>query len=88
MLFLIFSLYYILILLLIYFDVIADQSGVLVFIRLLLGRGESGHPHLLEILPDFNHWSLLLLTVLTLLVIVIDHVIVVVQCLNQVFCQH
>ena len=31
-----------------------DQSGVLASIRLLLGRGESGHPHLLGILPDFR----------------------------------
>ena len=25
---------------------------------LLLGGGESDHPHLLGILPDFKHWSL------------------------------
>ena len=36
----------------------ADQSGVLPLIRLLLGQGESGQPHLLGILPDFKHWSL------------------------------
>ena len=36
----------------------ADQSGVLVLIRLLLGGGDSGHPHLLGgILPDFTHLS-------------------------------
>ena len=32
----------------------AEQSGVLALIGLLLGWGESGHPHLLEILLDFN----------------------------------
>ena len=31
---------------------IADQSGVLVWMRLLPGWGISGHPHLLGILPD------------------------------------
>ena len=24
--------------------------------RLLLGCGESGHPHMLGIIPDFKHW--------------------------------
>ena len=36
----------------------ADQSGVLVLIRLLLGRGEYGQHHLLGILPDIKHWCL------------------------------
>ena len=33
----------------------ADQCGVLAQIRLLLGLGESGDPHVLGILPDFKH---------------------------------
>ena len=33
---------------------LADQSGVLVLIRLLLGWGESGHPHLLGVLPHLG----------------------------------
>ena len=33
----------------------ANQCGVLVLIRLLQVRGESGHPHLLVILPDLKH---------------------------------
>ena len=37
----------------------AFQSEVLVLIRLLLGGGESGYPHLLGILPDFRYWSLI-----------------------------
>ena len=32
--------------------------GLTVLIWLTLGSGESGHPHLLGILPDFMHWSL------------------------------
>ena len=36
----------------------ADQCAVLAYFRWLLGRGESGHPHLLAILPDFKHWCL------------------------------
>ena len=36
----------------------ADQIVVLVLVRLLLGRGEPGHPHLLGVLPDFKHWCL------------------------------
>ena len=39
----------------------ADQSGVLASIRLLQGRGESDHPRLLGILPDFKHWCLSLI---------------------------
>ena len=35
-----------------------DQSGELTLIRLLLGLGEHGHPHLLGILPDFKYWYL------------------------------
>ena len=37
----------------------ADLTGVLASIRFLLSSGESGHPHLLGMLPDFTHWSLL-----------------------------
>ena len=33
-----------------------DQNGVLALIRLLLGCGEYGHPHLLGKLPDFKYW--------------------------------
>ena len=42
----------------------ADRSGLLALIRLLLGGGESGHPHLLGFLPDFRHWSLPLFSIL------------------------
>ena len=34
----------------------ADQHGVLALIRLPLGWGEPGQPHLLGILPDIKHW--------------------------------
>ena len=34
----------------------ADQSGVLVLIRLLLGLVEYGHPHWFGIQPDFKQW--------------------------------
>ena len=37
---------------------LADQSELLVLIRLQLGGGESGHPDLLGILPYLRHWSL------------------------------
>ena len=36
----------------------ADQNGVSALTRLLLGCGNSGHPHLLGILPDCRHWCL------------------------------
>ena len=32
---------------------IADRSGVLALIRLLLDGGKCGHPHLLVMLSDF-----------------------------------
>ena len=32
----------------------ANQSRVLVLMRLPLSGGESGHPHVLGILPDLN----------------------------------
>ena len=35
-----------------HFDI---KSGVLALIRLLLGRGESGHSHVLGTLPDCKH---------------------------------
>ena len=35
-----------------------DQSGVLMSIGLMLGWGESGHPHLLGILPGLIQWPL------------------------------
>ena len=38
----------------------SDQCGFLVLIRSPLDWGESGHPHLLGILPDLLHWSLCL----------------------------
>ena len=34
------------------------RSKSSVGVRLLLDWGESGHPHLLGILPGFRHWSL------------------------------
>ena len=40
----------------------SDQSGVLASIRLLLGRGDSGHPHLLGILPDCCWVEVILVT--------------------------
>ena len=36
----------------------ANQGDVLALMRLLLGWGESGHPHLFSKSPDFRHWSL------------------------------
>ena len=39
----------------------ADQGGVLALIRLLLGRGESGHPPSLGILPHLKHCCLSIL---------------------------
>ena len=36
----------------------ADQHGELTLFRLLLGWGESGHPHYLVVQPDFEQWSL------------------------------
>ena len=35
-----------------------NQSGVLTLFILLLAYGESGHPQLLGMLPDFKHCSL------------------------------
>ena len=34
----------------------ANQSRLLALIRLLLGCRDSGHPHLLGILPYLKHW--------------------------------
>ena len=34
----------------------ADQSGVLVLIRLPVSCDESGHAYMLGILPDVRHW--------------------------------
>ena len=36
----------------------ADQGWMLELIRLLLAWGQSVHPHLLGIQPDFQHWCL------------------------------
>ena len=33
------------------------QCGVLALIGSPLGCGESGHPHLFLMLPDYKHWS-------------------------------
>ena len=40
---------------------LADQSGLLVLISLPMSWGETGHPHLLETLPDFKHWCFYLM---------------------------
>ena len=37
---------------------LVDKSGDMALIRLPLDWGESGHPLMLEILPDFKHWCL------------------------------
>ena len=37
-----------------------SHSGLLTLIRLLQVHGESGHPHMLGVLPDFGCWFLCL----------------------------
>ena len=37
---------------------LAGPSRLLALFILLLGGGESDHPHLLGTLPDITHWSL------------------------------
>ena len=41
----------------------ADRRGVLAEIRMLLGGGESGHPHLLGMLPDCCWMEVSLVTI-------------------------
>ena len=36
---------------------LCNQNGMSVLIGLLLGGGESGHTHLMGIVPTFKHWS-------------------------------
>ena len=48
----------------------ADKGGLLVLIRMPLGRGEFGHPHLLGIQLDLKHLYLCLASSGGLLVLI------------------